>query len=136
MTDTIPSSEQIIKSDARGRMQTPPARREALLDEFERSGLSAMKFAALVGIKYQTFANWAQKRRRGAVSNGTGIAAKDQSVRWLEAVVQQAQGSTAESGPVLKLVLPGGASVEISDRNQVALAAALLHALERPVGAC
>src|SRR6476659_7683575 len=113
MTDTFPNSEQIIKSDARGRMQTPPARREALLDEFERSGLSAMKFSALVGIKYQTFANWAQKRRRGAVSSRSGIAAKDQSVRWLEAVVQQAQGSTAQSGTVLKLLLPGGASVEI-----------------------
>jgi hypothetical protein len=136
MTDTIPTSEQIIKSDTRGRMQTPPARREALLDEFERSGLSAMKFAALVGIKYQTFANWAQKRRKGVISSPAAVAAKNQSVRWLEAVVQQAQGSTAQSGAVLKLLLPGGASVEIGDRNQVALAAALLQALERPVGAC
>jgi hypothetical protein len=136
MTDTIPSSEEIIKSDVRGRMLTPPARREALLDEFERSGLSAMKFAALVGIKYQTFARWALKRRRTAVSSPSGMAATGQSVRWLEAVVQQAQGSTTESAMFLKVLLPGGASVEIGDRNQVALAAALLHALERPVGAC
>jgi hypothetical protein len=107
-----------------------------LLDEFERSGLSAMKFAALVGIKYQTFANWAQKRRGAAVSSRSGMAAKNQSVRWLEAVVQQAQGSTTQDGTALKLVLPGGATVEIGDRDQVALAAALLHALERPVGAC
>jgi len=37
MKDMNRSSEQIIKSDARGRMQTTPARREVLLDEFERT---------------------------------------------------------------------------------------------------
>ena len=41
-----------------------PARAEALLDEFERSGLSGPKFAALVGIKYQTFAAWSARRRK------------------------------------------------------------------------
>jgi len=138
MTATIPSSEEIIKTDTRGRVQTPSARREGLLDEFERSGLSAVKFAALVGIKYQTFANWAQKRRRQRAVSGpaSGGHATGDPVRWLEAVVQQAQGSTHQSGAALKLLLPGGGSVEIGDSKQVALAAALLHALERPAAAC
>ena len=59
-----PSEDRVLKTDAKGRVQTPPARRESLLDEFERSGLSGKKFAALIGVKYQTFANWAQKRRK------------------------------------------------------------------------
>ena len=45
-------------------MKTSKARRERLLNEFERSGLPGLKFAELAGIKYQTFATWAQKRRR------------------------------------------------------------------------
>jgi DNA-binding transcriptional regulator YiaG len=63
MTNTIAADEQLLKTDARGRVRTPAARRESLLDEFEGSGLSGKKFAALVGVNYQTFACWAQKRR-------------------------------------------------------------------------
>jgi hypothetical protein len=35
---------EILKTDARGRVATPVARREELLDEFERSGLSGAEF--------------------------------------------------------------------------------------------
>jgi hypothetical protein len=66
--DTTQRSEAIIKTDVLGRVKTPAARREQLLDEFERSGLSGCKFAELAGIKYSTFATWGQKRRR---QNGT-----------------------------------------------------------------
>src|SRR5262249_14332648 len=51
-----------------GRKKTLAARREQLVDEFERSGLSGCKSAELAGLKYQTFATWVQKRRR---QNGT-----------------------------------------------------------------
>lgn len=64
MTNTTQAVEQVLKTDVLRRMKTPAARREELLDEFERSGLSGKKFAALVGIKYPTFATWAQRRRR------------------------------------------------------------------------
>jgi hypothetical protein len=37
----------VLKTSSRGRVRTPPERRMALLAEFERSGLSAAKFAAL-----------------------------------------------------------------------------------------
>ena len=47
----------ILKTDRRGRLHTPMAQREALLDAYERSGLSGMKFAALHGVKYPSFAN-------------------------------------------------------------------------------
>jgi hypothetical protein len=50
--------EKLMSSDARGRVLVPKERREALLDEFERSGLSGVKFAQLAGVKYPTFAYW------------------------------------------------------------------------------
>jgi len=40
MTNTTQAGEQVLKTDVLGRMKTPAARREQLLDEFERSGLS------------------------------------------------------------------------------------------------
>ncbi len=53
----------ILKTDVLGRVKTGARQRERVLDEFERSGLSGMKFAAVAGINYQTFASWVQKRR-------------------------------------------------------------------------
>src|SRR5258706_8853416 len=62
------TNSSVLKADARGRVLTAPERREQLLDEFERNGLSSAKFAALTGLKYPTFAAWVQRRRhhRGA----------------------------------------------------------------------
>ncbi len=54
----------MLKTDVLGRVKTSVRQREAMLDEFERSGLSGTKFAAVVGVKYQTFASWVQKRRK------------------------------------------------------------------------
>ena len=64
MTDMTPTDEVVIKADVLGRVRTSRERREQSLDEFERSGLTGQKFAEVVGIKYQTFATWAEKRRR------------------------------------------------------------------------
>jgi len=134
--DTIPGSEAIIKTDVLGRIKTPAARREQLLDEFERSGLSGCKFAELAGIKYSTFATWGQKRRR---ARGTSAALKTptrsaEQVRWLEAVVQEAQESKAGLKESIVLELRGGGRVELSNRKQLPLAAALLGELESPSG--
>ena len=133
-----PDEEAILKTDVLGRVRTPRERREHLLDEFGRSGLSGQKFAALVGIKYPTFATWAQKRRRqrGAypVVPQRGIPARTtDKIRWLEAVVEGGSGSVARaSASFLVLHLPGGARVEIGDLKQVELAVALLRALQKP----
>jgi hypothetical protein len=54
----------VLKTDVLGRVKTSARQREAMLDEFERSGLSATKFAAVAGVNYQTFASWVQKRRK------------------------------------------------------------------------
>ena len=43
--NTTPTDEVVLKQDVLGRVKTPKARREQLLDEFERSGLPGQKFA-------------------------------------------------------------------------------------------
>ena len=131
MTNTTQAVEQVLKTDTRGRVKTPAARREQLLDEFEHSGLSGQKFAQLLGIKYPTFATWTQQRRRqrGATNVPVQLA---NSVKWLEAVVGQAQPCGGSGPPVLLLHLPGGVRLEIGDVKQVEVAAALLRALQTP----
>ena len=49
MTNMAHAEEQVLKTDVLGRQCRPlaAARREQLLDEFEQSGLSGQKFAAL-----------------------------------------------------------------------------------------
>ena len=129
MTHTI-LPDEILKTGVLGRVRTPKARREALLAEFERSGVSGKKFAALVGINYQTFASWVQQGHRQraeypSVGNGLEV------LRLVEAVVEaENDGAGVVAGrEVLRVELPGGARVEIGGVRQVALAAALLRAL-------
>ena len=121
----------ILKTDEKGRVRTLAARRESLLDEFERSGLSGPKFAALAGIKYPTFAAWAQKRRRQRGGRTPVPAQPKDPVRWLEAVVEAA-GPERQWGPGVGLQLPGGVRLELNDPKQVPLVAALVRALEKP----
>ena len=64
----------ILKTDRRGRLRTSMAQREALLDAYERSGLSGMKFAALHGVKYPSFANLVQQRKPRRLSADGGQA--------------------------------------------------------------
>lgn len=128
--------DQILKTDSRGRVQTPVERREALLDEFERSGLSGAKFAALVGLKYQTFSAWATRRRKQRQSEQSPPPAKlvepVPKLQWVEAVVEKEASSSGKG--MLSVHLPGGARMEIGDVRQAALAGELLRALgsQRP----
>jgi hypothetical protein len=130
-------SESLLKQDVRGRVRTPAKRREALLDEFERSGVSGAQFAAMVGVKYQTFSAWACARRkkqalmpkaRGApVALGTAAP-----LRLVEAVVAceaKEQAVAVPASGMLQVHLGGGVRLEIGDAAQVKLAAALLKAL-------
>src|ERR1700679_3053622 len=134
MTDMMPG-QMILKTDARGRVRVPVERREALLDEYEKSGLSAKKFALLVGMKHQTFATWATKRRkqRGVMcTQGSQIQRPVEAVpklQWVEAVIEKDGGTTGQRRDALSVHLPGGARLEIGDSRQVALAAELLRAL-------
>ena len=142
----------ILKTDGVGRVRTPVAQREAMLDAFERSGLSGMKFAALHGVKYPGFANWVQQRKRRRLSAdggpGAGAGARPEnsgsgsgsgfgsgsSLQWWEGVVSEAGPLTDGTGAGsvvsgLRLHLPGGVRMEITAGEQVGWAARLLQAL-------
>ena len=115
-------TEQVLKVDEAGRVWTPRELRDAVLDEFERSGMPATQFAARLGVKYPTFATWVQKRRR---QRKAAVAAMPvPPLRWVEATVA---ADVAERAVVVEL--PGGARVTICDSGQVRLAAELVRAL-------
>ena len=119
---TLP--DEILKSDALGRVRTPRARREALLVEFEKSGVSAKKFAALVGVNYQTFASWVQAQRK---ARGQPPAAGP--VRLWEAVVERGGDGDRESAgaPGLVIELPGGSRMAVASPGQLQMAAELVN---------
>lgn len=127
--------EVILKTDTRGRVFTPAARREKLLDEFEQSGLSGAKFAQLTGLKYSTFAIWAQRRRR---QRGAPVPPSQKapatSAQWLEAVVEEA--AQREGSQPVRVRLASGAWVELEHAGQTALVAALLRAWEKAAPVC
>ncbi len=49
-TTTQPPVTNLIKADALGRARRTREHRERILDEYEHSGLSGVKFAALCGV--------------------------------------------------------------------------------------
>jgi len=127
MTESSPAS--LLKTDVLGRVKTPAARREQLLDEFEKSGASGQQFAELVGVKYQTFATWMQQRKRRRAASKRKAPRSTARMRWLEATVGMVADHKGSS--TLPVQLPCGAHLEISCSQQVPLAAALLRALEK-----
>jgi hypothetical protein len=137
MTGTTEAVE-ILKTDALGRVRVTVQRREALLDEFERGEMNASQFAEFVGVKYQTFATWLQKRRRerrATKCQKTALPLPDgDQMRWAEAVLVNEgniDGSGVSGGANLNVILPGGARIEIAQAGQTELAADLILALQR-----
>lgn len=136
---TKPAEEVLLKTDALGRVRTPAARREQLLDEFARSGMSGVKFAELVGLKYQTFATWVQLRHRQhrtAATTKPPVPAAPKQLRWMEAVIEPAQTPAGPGAAALVVLLPGGVRMEMTDVQQVPLAVALVRALAQPPLPC
>jgi hypothetical protein len=122
--EPAPTPVSILKRDERGRVRVPRERQEVLLNEFERSGLSGMKFAALCGVKYPSFAGWVQRRRREREGAGVSPAKNPPAVQWMEALLPG-----PVSGAALALHLPGGVRMEITAAGQAPLAAAVVRAL-------
>jgi hypothetical protein len=133
---TLP--EEVLKTDVLGRVRVKKARRNALLDEFERGGASAQAFAQMVGVKYQTFASWVQQRRRArkqyppVAKALPSTPATTGALRLVEALVEPT-GTHADGA--LRVQLPGGASLEVHNARQAVLAADLLKALA-PARSC
>jgi transposase-like protein len=112
-----------VTLDTQGRVRVSKEQRRLILAEFERSGVSAARFAKQTGLKYATLAGWLQRYRR---SKPQGRA---RQVRLLEAVVEQAPKPAPPDQGVLVLQPPGGARVEIRDVKQARLAAAVVREL-------
>jgi hypothetical protein len=133
-------TNELLKVDGRGHVLVRKERREALLDEYERCGVSAAEFAAQIGVNYQTFAHWLQKRKRSREKAANEATSRTPAAlmapaaalgpRWMEAVVE----SGGKGGLALRVALPGGASVEVVSPVQIKLAAELLRALEGRAG--
>ncbi len=126
------NESEILKTDKRGRVRTTLARRQELLEEFDKSGLSAPKFAALTGLKYQTFAGWLiQRRKQRDETNPAVIAGKEPTVQWLETVIQKAQAAPPLAGSNLIVRLPSGATIEVANAAHAALAGEVLRSWEK-----
>ncbi len=110
MTDMIKVDGDLIKTDGKGRVRMPAEQREKLLEEFERSGTSGPQFAAVVGVKYQTLAGWARKRRQRGQAKVISPVPPVSAARWLEAVV----AAPPASAPLI-LQLPCGVRLEVAD---------------------
>jgi transposase len=114
-----------------GRVRVPRARREMLLDEWERSGGSAAQFAGYVGIKYSTLASWIQKRRKRGLKKSLvkqGEIGEDSSKsngHWVEAIVEKKPEPKAPKSS-LRIYFTAGAYCEINDPREAGLAAELL----------
>ena len=126
-----------LKSDTKGRVRVPVERREELLNEFEGSGISAMRFAKLAGVKYATFANWRQKRRKTRAQvpeSGVGGTAPGERaglsrpVRLFEAYAEVGRnGVTGGGGLMIELL--GRARVVVESPAQLRMVAELIGML-------
>lgn len=97
-----------------GRRQTAAARREQLLTQFERSGLSAAEFARQHGLNYTTFCGW-RKRWEGA-----------------KALPSFVQVEVTPSAGAAELVIEAGqVRIRINHPTQMELAVALIKSLDK-----
>jgi transposase-like protein len=119
------SGSEILKVDEVGRVRTPSEKREAMLAEYERSGMTGAQFARFVGVRYSTLMYWLQKRRKEAGQGGERATAGQDHPRWLEARVEGEVG-TSEN---VVVELGGGIHMLVGNRRQAALAGEVLRGL-------
>jgi len=121
----------MLPVDTRGRVRVSVQRREALLAQYDKSGMTGKRFATWAGIKYQTLCGWLQRRRKAAASQGPAVA-ETKRLQWVEAVVEGESAQAPKPG-VLVVHLNGGVRMEIADPLSAALAAEVLRSLTAAV---
>lgn len=107
--------EDGTKRDRLGRRRVPSEQREALLAEFERSGLTQAAFARKAGINYQTFASWRQ--HRGA--SESKARREVPTMRFTEVTLPPAL-SSSPTAKELSVQMPDGVVIRGEDPAQVA----------------
>ncbi len=120
----IAAELELLKTDALGRVKVPPKKRETILDAFEQSGMSGSAFASHIGVTYQTFATWVQKRRRQREAP-ISTAERKQPLELIEAVID-----TGSADALLEMEVLGGIKLRLSRREDIALVVELLRALQ------
>jgi transposase-like protein len=114
---------EILKVDEAGRVQMPPGKREAMLAEYDRSGMTGAQFARFVGVRYSTLMYWLQKRRKEA--GPSEQTARPAHPRWLEAH-EEGEVPKCEN---LVVEVGGGVRILVGSRTQAALAGEVLRAM-------
>jgi hypothetical protein len=87
----------MLPVDTRGRVRVSAQRREALLAQYDKSGMTGKRFAAWAGIKYQTLCGWLQRRRKAVASQGPAVA-EMKRLQWVEAVVEGESAQAPKRG--------------------------------------
>jgi hypothetical protein len=134
MTFAAEEGGEILSQDAQGRVLVSRERRELVLEQYDRSGMSGVKFAEYVGIKYSTLAYWLQSRRRKREREKSLTKASAESEpsknngAWIEAVIEKGSGPRVQVGAI-RIYFAGGAYCQISSAAEAALAAELLGQL-------
>lgn len=130
--ETLNDDVGIIKQDHLGRVLATKDQREAMMVEFERSGMSGAAFARLVGVKYSTFAHWVKQWRKRKQNDSGGVT----PVRWLEAEMETGPGEPPPgrlakgSSKGLLVELSGGSRLWVETPMQVRLAAELIRLMD------
>jgi transposase-like protein len=119
------SKSEILKVDEVGRVRAPPARREAMLAEYDRSGMTGAQFARFIGVRYSTLMYWLQRRRKETGQGEPVATPRQDHPRWLEARVE---GEVPKSENVV-VEMGGGVRVLVGSKVQAALAGELLRAM-------
>lgn len=119
------------KRDRLGRRRVPVDRREALLSEYERSGLTQAAFARKAGINYQTFASWRRLQRlQRRSATGAARTRPVAAIKFAEVALPTARVTGAE----LSVHLPDGTVVRGTDPVQLGRTVRALRQTEG--GAC
>lgn len=115
--ETTTEQTQIVddgqRRDRRGRVSWPKQRRDELLAEYGRSGMSQAAFARRAGVRYATFAHWVQQaRREPRVRAAQGL--RPVAPRFAE-VRMGADNPVAPAAAELSVTLPGGLVAQGAD---------------------
>jgi hypothetical protein len=127
-----------LKTDVIGRVRITAKHREALLDAYEASSMTGVKFAAAHGVKYPTLASWLQKRRRARgqyePSNESAPAALFESLVELGLPVAAmpfgSMTGASSSGTALRIQHSNGICMCVEDERHARLAVLVLRELD------
>lgn len=133
MTNT--TCGQLVQ-DSQGRIRYSKQRREELLGEFDRSGMSGAGFARLSGLRYSTLAGWIKRRNRKVEGEGVVAGGEERSgpIRLLEAMVDGPDHGSRGGVAGLRIELPGGSRLTIESPVQMQMAAELVALIAERMG--